>query len=108
VEHIVNLGWTVKPHPLHSPDLAPFDFHLFRPMKFGLRGQHFPSNNAVTRAVKQWATSTGADFSERGMQALVHRWQNCIANGGDYVEKYCFAAKNLLYEIVLLCSLHLL
>jgi len=37
--------------------------------------------------VEQWATSAGADFYERGMQALVHRWRKCIANGGDYVEK---------------------
>jgi len=42
-------------------------------MKDGLRGQHFPSNDAAVRAVKQWATSAGADFYERGMQVLVHR-----------------------------------
>jgi len=87
VEHIANLGWTVLPHPPFSPDLAPSDFHLFGPIKDGLRGQHFPSNDAVVRAVKQWATSVGADFYECGMQALVHRWRKCIANGGDYVEK---------------------
>jgi len=87
VEHIANLGWTALQHPPYSPDLAPSDFHLFRPMKDGLRGQHFPSNDAVIRAVKQWTTSAGADFYECGMQALVHRWRKCIANGGDYVEK---------------------
>jgi hypothetical protein len=31
--------------------------------------------------------SAGADLYERGIQALVHRWQKCITNGGDYVEK---------------------
>jgi len=87
VEHIAILRWTVLPHPPYSPDLAPSDFHLFGPMKYGLRTQHFPSNDAVVRAVKQWATSAGADFYECGMQALVHRWRKCIANGGDYVEK---------------------
>ena len=60
---------------------------LFGSMRDGLRGQHFPSNDAVIRAVKQWATSAGADFYECGMQALVHCWRKCIANGGDYVEK---------------------
>ena len=87
VDHIVNLDWTVLPHPPYSPYLAPSDFHLFGPMKDGLHGQHFPSNDAVVWAVKQWATSTGADFYERSMQALVHRRRKCIANGGDYVEK---------------------
>jgi hypothetical protein len=47
VEHIANLGWTVLPHPPYSPDLTPSDFHLFGPMKDGLRGQHFPGNDAV-------------------------------------------------------------
>jgi hypothetical protein len=73
-----------------------------------MRGQHFPSYDAVVRAVKQWATSTGADFYGRGMQALVNRWRKFIANGGNYVEKYCSVAKNFLYQIVLLCSLYLL
>jgi len=47
VEHTVNLGWTVLPHPLYSRDLAPSDFNLFGPMKDGLHGQHFPSNDTV-------------------------------------------------------------
>ena len=74
VEHIVNLGWTALQHPPYSPDLAPSDFHLFGPMKDGLCGQHFPSNDAILRAVKQWATSAGADFYKCSMQALVHCW----------------------------------
>ena len=36
MEHIVNYGWTVVPHPPYSPDLVPSDFHLFGPMKDGL------------------------------------------------------------------------
>jgi len=87
VEPIIYLDWTVVPHPPYSPDLAPSDFHLFGPMKDGLRGHHFPSYDAVVRPVKQWATSAGADFYESGMQAPVHRWRKCIANGGDYVDK---------------------
>ena len=31
--------------------------------------------------------SLHAALYEHGMQALVHRWRKCIANGGDYVEK---------------------
>ena len=47
-----------------------------------------------------------ADVYECIMQALAHHWWKCIANGGDYVEKSWFASENLLYQIVLLCSLH--
>ena len=64
------------------------DFHLFGPMKGGLHGQHFPRNNAIIAAVKQWVTSIGADFYEHGMQALVHHWWKCRANGGDFGGDY--------------------
>ena len=40
--------------------------------------------------VKQWVISTGADFYEHSMQALLHHWQKYIANGGDYFEKIFF------------------
>ena len=57
---------------------------------------------------QQWATSTGADCYEHGVQVLVYCWQKCTANGGDYAEKQCFVAENLLNQILLLCSFHLL
>ena len=52
-------------------------------------GNVFPINNVVilVAAVKQWVTFAGVDFYEHGMQALVHYWQKCTANDGDYVEK---------------------
>ncbi|PNF23161.1 hypothetical protein B7P43_G03652 [Cryptotermes secundus] len=85
--HIARFGWTVLQHPPYSPGLAPSDFHLLGPMKDGLRGQHFPENDAVTAAVRKWLASSGADFYGRSIQALVNRWQKCITNGDDYVEK---------------------
>ena len=36
---------------------------------------------------KQWITFASAGFYKQSMQALVHHWQKCIANGGNYVEK---------------------
>ena len=59
-------------------------------------------------AFQQWwqcFTSTGADFYKCSMQALVYHWWKYTANGGDCVEKECFVAQNLPYQIVLLCSL---
>jgi len=105
VEHTASLGWTVLPH---SPHLVPSDFHLCGLKKDGLRGQPFPSSNAAITAMKQWITSTGTDFYKRGMQALVHHWQKHTANGGDYTEKQCFVAENLLDQIALLDSSYLL
>jgi hypothetical protein len=94
VENIVNLGWTVIPHLPYSTNLAPSDFNIFGPMKDGLRRHHFPNYDAIIQAVKQWTTSTGADFYERVMQALVYCWRKRIASGGDYYIRISTACQN--------------
>ena len=38
-------------------------------------------------------------------QALVHHWWKYMAHGGGYVEKQCFVAEKLVYQITLLCFL---
>ena len=45
---------------------------------------------------------------ECSMQALLHHWWKCTADGGDCAEKECYAAENFLYHIMLSCSLYLL
>jgi hypothetical protein len=87
MEHVAKFGWTALPHIRCGPDFAHSDFHLFGPMKDELRGQHFPDNNAVIAAARKCVASDHANFYERSMQALVHRWRKCIASGGDYVEQ---------------------
>jgi hypothetical protein len=51
--------------------------------------------------------NAGADFYERSMPALVHRWRKCIASGGDHVEQQYIVAENWLYLMALLCTLYL-
>jgi len=87
IEHISSIGWTFLRHLPHSPDLMSSDFHLFGPIKEGLCVQHFFRNNAIIAAVKKRVCSASADFQKKGMKALVHCWQKCIANGDDYVVK---------------------
>lgn len=67
----------------------------------------FFNNEAFKEAAKQRITYAGADFTNSVVQALFQHWQKCITKCGDYVEKYCFLAETLLYEVVL-CSFHLL
>lgn len=54
VLYFANLAWTVLTHPLYIVDFVPSDFRLFRLVKDGLHGQHFPGKDAVLSAVKQW------------------------------------------------------
>ena len=53
-EKLAKLGWTVIPHPSYSPDLAPSDFHLFRPLKDFLRGQYFTNDSELKTTVSSW------------------------------------------------------
>ena len=63
----------------------------------------------IPRVVQQWPIScTYKGFSESNACRLLFIAGKITANGGDCVGKQHFAAQNLLYQIVLLCSLYLL
>jgi len=51
---IACLGFTVLPHPVYSPDLAPSNFHLLPKQKEDLKSQNLSSNKEVKDAVCQW------------------------------------------------------
>jgi histone-lysine N-methyltransferase SETMAR len=61
MEKVARLGWTALPHRAYSTDVAHSDFHVFGPMKDGLRGQNFP-DDAVIAAVGKWIAAAGADI----------------------------------------------
>ena len=48
------------------------------PIKDRLRRRYYPDNDTVTSAEKKWAVSTGINFYERSMQALVDQWQTIL------------------------------
>ena len=74
-------------HPVHSPDLAPSDYHLFTPLADALRGRKFSSDEAVQKAVHESLCDQPKTFMSDGIHKLVDRWNKCIEMGGDYVEK---------------------
>ena len=64
---LLNLGWDIMPHPPYSPDLALFDYHLFRSLQNHLNGKKFDSNKAVRNELIQFVPlrtklSTKAEF----------------------------------------------
>jgi len=77
-EHTASPGWTVLLQTPYSLDLVPSDFCLFGLMKSRLCGQHFPSNHAITAAVKQVVSTAGADLYEHGIRLLFTAGKNTL------------------------------
>jgi histone-lysine N-methyltransferase SETMAR len=74
------------PHP-YSPDLEPSDFHLFLRLKKFLAGQRFLNDDDVEVALKKCLSSQAATFYKEGTQKPVPRYDKCLNNGGNCVEK---------------------
>ncbi|GFO04360.1 histone-lysine N-methyltransferase SETMAR [Plakobranchus ocellatus] len=77
----------ILPHPAHSPDLAPSDFHLFGPLKRHLGGMAFETEDDLISELRNWFDNLDVDFFRVGINSLLLRWQKCIDLHGDYVEK---------------------
>lgn len=80
-------GWEQFDHPPYSPDLAPSDYHLFLHMKRDFGGRRFDSDDGAENGVRQWLSSLAASFHAEGIEKLVSRYDKCLNNGGNYVEK---------------------
>ncbi|GFO04673.1 transposase [Plakobranchus ocellatus] len=80
-------GWEILPYPVHSPDLAPSDFHLFGPLKRHLGGMAFETEDDLISELRNWFDNLDVDFFRVGINSLLSRWQKCIDLHGDYVEK---------------------
>jgi len=82
VDTLRALKFEMLKHPPYSPDLAPFDFHLFGPRKEHLWGQKFADDNEVMEAVQSWLKATRKSFFLEGICKLVDRWTKCVAKQG--------------------------
>jgi len=84
---ITSFTWEQMDHPPSSPDLAPSDYHFFLHLKKFLDGKRFDDDDNLKDAVQKWLTSQAAAFYEEDIQNLVPRYDKCLSNGGEYVEK---------------------
>jgi len=74
--------------PPYSSDLAPSDYHHFLHLKKFLGSKGFDDDDDDLKdAVQKWQTSQAGAFYEKGIQKLVPRYDKCLNNGGEYVEK---------------------
>jgi hypothetical protein len=60
---------------------------LFLNLKKHLTGKKFDDDDEVQEEVMTWFKGQAADFYDSGIQKLVPRFNKCLDNAGDYVEK---------------------
>jgi len=84
---ITSFKWEQMDHPPYSPDLVPSDYHLFLHLKKFLGGKRFDDDSDLKVAVQKWLTSQAVAFYEEGVQKFVPRYDKCLNNGSEYVEK---------------------
>jgi len=68
-----NRWFTITPLSLHFPQISPSPLHKIV--------------SEVNEAVTTCLASQAASFYDEGTQKLVQRYDKCINNGGNYVEK---------------------
>jgi histone-lysine N-methyltransferase SETMAR len=71
-QKIRELGLEVLPHPPYSPDIAPTDYHLFKPLQHYLSEKEFEDEEDV-KDIISFIVSKTTDFFKRGIENLVMR-----------------------------------
>jgi histone-lysine N-methyltransferase SETMAR len=75
------------PRPAYSPDLAPSDSHLFRPMAHFLRGRSCKTIEDVEMGCRKFFGSKYKVWYRRGIELLAERWFQTIESNGLYFEE---------------------
>ncbi|GFW04243.1 mariner Mos1 transposase [Trichonephila clavipes] len=78
------LDWEPLAHAAYSPDLAPYDYHLFASLGHALADQRFTSYENVKSWLGNWLASKDRSFFWRGIHKLPKRWGKCVASDGCY------------------------
>nr|XP_020754536.1 histone-lysine N-methyltransferase SETMAR-like [Odocoileus virginianus texanus] len=80
------LGYEVLPHPPHSPDLLPTDYHFFKHLDNFLQGKHFHNQQDAENAFREFVESRSTGFYATGINELTSRWQKCVDCNGSYFD----------------------
>jgi len=72
-EKLLELDWTVVPHPPYSPHLAPTDYHLFRSLADHLLEKKFADESDLKMDLNNFFSQKSQEFYKRGILSLPER-----------------------------------
>ncbi|GFN94034.1 histone-lysine N-methyltransferase SETMAR [Plakobranchus ocellatus] len=70
-------GWEILPHPAHSPDLAPSDFHLFGLLKCHLGGMAFETEDDLISELRNCRFSASSTYTSRSFTIHLNTQAAC-------------------------------
>lgn len=82
--YLTQSPFTLVPHPVFSPDLAPCDFGLFGTMKNSFKGMTFDTEEDLLDAVDNFFTEKSHHFWESIFNEWIERCKSCISAKGNY------------------------
>jgi hypothetical protein len=98
---IQELDWEILPHLPYSQNLAPSDYHIFRPLSNNLGGVSFNNNAELQNWLTDFFMANPADFFKGGIESLPERWEAVMNNGGEYIiDCLIICVKNKLFGSV--------
>jgi hypothetical protein len=86
---LLSFRWEIIENAPYSADLSSNDY-MFGQLKKFLEGERFISDDDVKNAVQRCFRVQLAEFYNSSISKLVVRWDKCLNQGGDYVEKLYF------------------
>ena len=84
---LVELHYELLPHPLYSPDLAPYDFFFLLVFKLEKMGKKFTSNKEVIAETEAYFTEFDKSYFSERLKKWQKRWEKCILLKGVDIEK---------------------
>ena len=82
-----NCDFELLPHPLYSPELATYDYHLFPSMKKQLGDRVFADNEETMACALNVLNGFEIHSFKEGLKALVKHCEKCVHLNGVYVDK---------------------
>ncbi len=85
--YLLLTGQHTLSHPAYSPDLAPNNFWYYPRLKKHLKGQRFPSLDALEEAVEdQIVQILSHEYEQCILKSWPHCFARCMDKDGDYFE----------------------
>ena len=75
-------NWEILPHPPYSPDIAPFDYHLFRALQRFLLDKKFENIDTLKNSLENYFKEKQDNFYRDGIMALPEKWEEVVQREG--------------------------